>query len=265
MASLSPEMTEHALQAGGMERLARLLHHEDRTQLVFQLVEIVRERTYLRHGVEVRDGDVVLDVGANVGVAAAFFASECGAGQVHSFEPVAPIFRMLSGNLRHFPACVGHNYGLSSSSGRAPITYYPNANAMSGLYADANEDRAHVRTYMINSGMSEGDADRELDGRYDAVTLECELRTLSSVLREESLERVDLLKIDVEKAELDVLYGIEAADWSSIKQIVAEVHDEHGRGATMARMLKSYGFSVTTEQDPMWRGTAARMLYAIRQ
>ena len=265
MASLSPEMTEHALRAAEIERLARLLHHDDRKQLPFQLSEIVGERTYLQHGVEVRKGDVVLDVGANVGVAAAFFASECGAGLVHSFEPVTPIFRMLSANLRHFPSCVGHNYGLSSSSRRAAITFYPNADAMSGLYADANDDRARVRTYMLNRGMSAEEADRELDGRYHAVTLECELRTLSSVLREESLERVDLLKIDVEKAELDVLRGIEEAEWSRIKQVVAEVHDEHGRSATMARMLKSHGFSVTTEQDPMWRGTAMRMLYAIRQ
>lgn len=258
-------MTEHALQAGGIKRLARLLHHDEPRQLPFQLIEIVRKRTYLQHGVDVREGDVVLDVGANVGVAAAFFASQCGAGLVHSFEPVTPIFRMLSENLRHFPTCVGHNYGLSSSSRRAPVTYYPQADAMSGLYADASEDRARVRTYMINSGMSEAKADRKLDGRYDAVTLECELRTLSSVLREEALERVDLLKIDVEKAELDVLRGIEESDWSRIKQVVVEVHDEHGRAATIGRMLSNQGFSVATEQDPIWRGTAIHMLYATRQ
>jgi FkbM family methyltransferase len=113
-------------------------------------------RTY--SGVEVPEGDVVLDVGANVGVAAAFFASECSAGLVHSFEPVTPIFRMLNANLRHFPACVGHNYGLSSFSRRAAITFYPNADAMSGLYADANDDGARVRTYMLNHGMSAEEA-----------------------------------------------------------------------------------------------------------
>lgn len=257
-------MTERELQASRIETLARRLHHDDPRQLLFQLVEIVGERTYLRHGVEVGEGDIVLDVGANVGVAAAFFASECGAGLVHCFEPVPPIFRILSENLRHFPVCVGHNYGLSSSSGRTAITYYPNADAMSGLYADADADRARVGTYMTNMGMSKSEADRELDGRYDPVTLECELRTLSSVLREESLESVDLVKIDVEKAELDVLRGIEEVDWPRIKQVVAEVHDQGGRGATMERMLGSHGFSVTTEQDPMWRGTAIRMLYATR-
>ena len=253
------------LKASSAQDLGRILYHHDPSQLLFQLGEIVGERTYLRHGVDVRAGDVVLDVGANVGVAAAFFAAECSAGLVHCFEPVTPIYSLLRQNLRSFPACVAHNYGLGSAAGRMPITYYPHADAMSSLYADPNEDRARVRTYLINSGRSPDEVDRQLDGRYDTITLSCELRVLSSVLREESLERVDLLKIDVEKAELDVLGGIRGDDWSRIKQVVAEVHDEHGRSTTIARMLSNHGFSVTTEQDPLWRGTAMRMLYATRQ
>jgi 31-O-methyltransferase len=231
---------------------------------MFQLAEIVGERVYVRHGVKVREGDVVLDVGANVGVAAAFFA-ECGAGTVHSFEPVEPIFRLLSRNLRHFPVCIGHNYGLSSSYRRSPITYYPNADAMSGLYADADESRRNVLTYMRNTGMSGPEAERQLADRYEAITLECELRTLSSVLREESLRHVDLLKVDVEKAELDVLRGVEEHDWPRIRQVVAEVHDLRGRAAEMARMLATRGFSARVEQDPEWAGTPIRMLYATRE
>jgi 31-O-methyltransferase len=245
------------------DELGRLLHHDDPSQLLFQLAEIVGERVYVRHGVEVREGDVVLDVGANVGVAAAFFA-ECGAGVVHSFEPVEPIFRLLSRNLRHFPVCIGHNYGLSSSCRSSPITYYPKADAMSGLDADADESRRNVLTYMRNTGTSGPEAERQLADRYEAITLACELRTLSSVLQEESLDHVDLLKVDVEKAELDVLRGIEETDWPRIRQVVAEVHDQRGRGATMARMLTSHGFSVHLEQEPEWTGTPIRMLYARR-
>ena len=58
------------------------LHHYDRSQLSFQLVEIVGELSYLRHGIEVREGAVVFDVGANVGVATLLFALHCGAGAV---------------------------------------------------------------------------------------------------------------------------------------------------------------------------------------
>jgi FkbM family methyltransferase len=244
--------------------LGQVLRHYDRSQLWYQLAEIVEQRTYLRHGVSVDEGDLVLDVGGNVGVAAAFFASECGAGRVHSFEPVEPIFALLRENLLRFPACVAHNYGLSSVAGEAPITYYPNAAAMSGLYADPGADRGQARTTLINTGMSAAKADEHLDRSFEPVELTCELRTLSTVLVEQSITRVDLLKVDVEKAELDVLEGIDEADWPRIRQIVAEVHDEGGRLATISGMLSKRGFSVVPEQDTIWSGTGVHMIYATR-
>jgi 31-O-methyltransferase len=241
-----------------------VLRHPKAEELWFQLAEIVGRRTYLRHGVRVREGDIVLDVGGNVGVAAAFFASECGARLVHSFEPVEPLFRLLEENLRAFPACVAHGYGLSGAAGNAKITYYPGATAMSSLYADADDDRERVRAFLLNSGVPEDRARAQLAELDNSITLSCELRTLSSVLREESIARVDLLKIDAEKAELDVLDGIDEGDWASIGQIVAEVHDEHDRLARISRILAHRGFSVATEQEAGWAGTPMHMLYATR-
>ena len=42
-----------------------------------------------------------------------------------------------------------------------------------------------------------------------ATTVSAQLRTLSSVIAEEGIDRIDLLKINVEKSELDVLLGLE--------------------------------------------------------
>ena len=54
----------------------------------------------------------------------------------------------------------------------------------------------------------------------------CRLRRLSDVMKEQGVERIDLLKIDVERAEEEVLGGIEDEDWEKIDQIVMEAHDE---------------------------------------
>jgi FkbM family methyltransferase len=240
------------------------LRHHDPSQLWFQVEEIVEQRTYLRHGVRVREGDVVLDVGANVGVAAVFFASDCGAGLVHSFEPVAPLFALLRENVAPFPTCVPHAYGLGAKPGQAPITYYPEAASMSGLYADPEADRALVRRVLLNFGVSEEEADESLEGRYRAENLTCELRTLSSVLREQGLDRVDLLKIDVERAELDVLLGLRDEDWPLIRQIVVEVHDKGRRGALVVKELRRRRFRIATEQEPLMRGTDVHVVYATR-
>lgn len=240
------------------------LRHYDRSQLAYQITEIAGERTYLRHGIAVRPGDVVLDVGANVGVAAVFFAAECGAGTVHCFEPVAPAFAVLLENVAALPACVPHAYGLSDHEGEAEITYYPGAAAMSGLYADPERDSALVRVVLGNLGMHGSDADAQLAGRYEPQTLRCALHTLSWAIAQEGIDRVDLLKIDVERAELDVLAGIAEHDWPRIRQVVLEAHDEDGRATAIARALEGRGFTVALAQDAAMRGTAVRMLYARR-
>jgi 31-O-methyltransferase len=250
--------------ADTIEALGRALDHPDRAELLYQLAEIVGERTYLRHGIEVPPGAVVMDVGANVGVAAAFFAGVCKAATVHSFEPVAPLFDFLARNLSPYEACVVHPFGLSESSGRAVITYYARAPGMSGLYAEPDADRDLVRTCMTNLGVPAADAERELANRYEPTRMECELRTLSSVIADEHLDRIDLLKIDVEKAELDVVRGIDDADWPAIAQVAAEVHDINGQLAEFTRLVEERGFTVAIDQDPIMRGTPVHMVYARR-
>lgn len=263
MASVTASVSDGA--AARIAALASILHHPDPSQLAFQVAEIAGERCYERHGVQVEPGATVLDVGANFGVAAAYFLTQRGAGRVDCFEPVAPNYEILLGNVGRLPGCVPHPFGLSSGERRAPITYYPGAAAMSGLYADPERDRALVRTALANLGVAGAEAESRLAGRYEARTLECELRTLSRVLRDEGIAEVDLLKIDVERAELDVLAGIDEPDWPRIRQLVVEVHDDDGRLRRMCSDLDARGFRVATEQDRAMRGTAIHLLYATRE
>ncbi len=247
-----------------IQALGRILKHRDPAQLAFQIVEIAGDLAYQRHGVEVRQGDVVLDVGANVGVAAAFFALHCGAETVHSFEPVPATFDQLENNLAGIDACTVHPYGLSSAPGHAQMTYYPDAAVMSSLHADPERDRRNLRTAMVNMGQDPAEAERQLAGGYEHQMVDCELRTVSSVLREEAIDRVDLLKIDVERAELEVLAGIAEDDWPRIRQIAMEVH-EHEACRAIEHDLRRRGFGVVTVQEPALRDTPIHMLYAVRQ
>ena len=244
--------------------LGQFVRHRDPSQLWFQIAEIAGAQTYLRHGVHLGPGDVVLDVGANVGVAAAFFITQCGVRLVHSLEPVAPVFEMLEETVKDLPGCVPHRLGMGAAPGAVPITYYPDAAAMSGLYADPARDRALVRTALLNAGLTPEEAELRLEGQWESETLTCELTTVSAFLAKEHLDRVDLLKIDVERAELDVLAGVELRDWPKIGQVAVEIHDEQGRCAQIEAMLTELGFRVATDQDAAMAGTSIRMLYAVR-
>jgi thioesterase domain-containing protein/acyl carrier protein len=69
------------------------------------------------------------------------------------------------------------------------------------------------------------------------------------VVRERAIERIDLLKINVEKSEMDVLAGIAEEDWPRIRQVAMEVHDIDGRLARVQRLLSDHGFAVAVEKD----------------
>ena len=98
--------------------------------------------------------------------------------------------------------------GLGERDGRAAFTYYPHVSIVSGRYADARQEREVLAAYERGrSGDGGGEAllAELLADRMGAEIVDCALRTLSGALREEGVERIDLLKIDVEKSELDVL------------------------------------------------------------
>jgi aryl carrier-like protein len=90
------------------------------------------------------------------------------------------------------------------------------------------------------------------------------LRTLSQIIRDEKIECIDLLKIDVEKSEADVLAGIASDDWKKIRQIVIEAHDVDGQVTRLTQLLSTQGYSVIAEQDEYLSGSSLYNVYATR-
>jgi hypothetical protein len=107
-------------------------------------------------------------------------------------------------------------------------------------------------------------ADDLIEARLRGETVQARTRRLSDVLREQGVERVDLLKVDVQKSELEVLAGIDDADWARIRQLVVEVHDVGGRLAAITGELERRGFGVVAEQDPLFAGSIMWNVYARR-
>ncbi|BAZ40750.1 methyltransferase FkbM family protein [Calothrix sp. NIES-4101] len=100
---------------------------------------------------------------------------------------------------------------------------------------------------------------------FQIERVNCQLRTLSDVLREHNIQQIDLLKIDVEKSELDVFLGIDEQDWQKIKQVVVEVHDIDGRVEKITELLNNHSFStVILGQEPIFKGSNIFSLHALR-
>ncbi|MEC7987514.1 MAG: FkbM family methyltransferase, partial [Myxococcota bacterium] len=69
----------------------------------------------------------------------------------------------------------------------------------------------------------------------------CTLKTISQLIAEHDIERIDLLKIDCEGAELEALQGISDEDWGKVSQAVIEVRDIDGRLANIKALLSQNG------------------------
>jgi natural product biosynthesis luciferase-like monooxygenase protein/amino acid adenylation domain-containing protein/non-ribosomal peptide synthase protein (TIGR01720 family)/FkbM family methyltransferase len=228
--------------------------------------EIFEQRTYLRHGIRLHDGACVFDVGANIGLFTLSVYQQVRNPRVFAFEPIPAVFERLrtNGELYGLDAKL-FACGLSDSAREAPFTFYPKWSGMSGLYADAAEDEAITRAFLRNQDPRLAEhADELLEGRFAGQTVVCRLRTLSEVVREQLIERIDLLKIDVERCEVEVLNGIEDGDWAKIRQIVIEGHG-HGKEITaLTDLLERRGFRVVAEDSGLLAETGLFNLYALR-
>ena len=236
--------------------------------------DIFEKRIYLRHGVRLSGGACIFDVGANIGSFLLFAHRESRDTQVYSFEPAPPLFEKLRLNaaLNRVRARL-FNIGIADREGTATFTFYPRSSGMSSFHADKEQEKAVLRRMMETEreagvegvGALMSFAEDLLEERFRSEPFTCRLRPLSDVIEEEEVEWIDLLKIDVQKAELEVLQGIRDEHWPRIGQIAMEVHDLDGRLERIVRLLEERGFRVAVEQDELLQGSVLYNLFAVRE
>ncbi|HEV7519010.1 MAG TPA: FkbM family methyltransferase, partial [Thermoanaerobaculia bacterium] len=248
-----------------------VVFHQNRSETEFLYRELFEEHSYFRHGIELQDGATVFNVGANIGLFDLLLARSVPGVEIFAFEPLPPIYEVLRANLDLYGVRARtFKHGLASVSGSATFDYFPHVSILSGRFADAAAERETLRKYMLAQPRpgeaipSEEEMEDVLTDRLEKRSFVCPMRTLSEVVREHGVEVIDLLKVDVEKAELDVLQGLAEEDWPKVRQVVAEVHDLDGRLGEITQLLTRHGFEVTTEQDEQLRVNDLYNLYARR-
>ncbi|MGH7830374.1 MAG: FkbM family methyltransferase, partial [Candidatus Binatia bacterium] len=151
--------------------------------------EIFERQAYLKHGITIKDGDCIFDVGANIGLFMLFSNQIAKGTRVYSFEPNPAVFEILSANASLYgPNARLCNYGLSDEAKSATFTFFPGFSLLSGFYADAQAEKEVVKAFMINrrkAGASEmaeliEHSDEILDERFSPETFTARLMSLSS-------------------------------------------------------------------------------------
>lgn len=210
-------------------------------EVKFQYDEIFRSHCY-SFALPVRP--FVIDVGANIGLFSLFVKLQRPEASILAFEPVpetAAVFRR-NAELHRLSAVDVREVALGSRPERdAPFTYYPALPGNSTRYPAQKAASIAALGLLYNARVAE----RLYQGRPMTVRVD----RLSSYLLAE--RPVDLLKVDVEGAELDVLLGIDAAHWPLIRQVSLEVHDQQGRLGLVCELLRARGLPPEVDIAPM--------------
>ncbi|MTJ07256.1 FkbM family methyltransferase [Anabaena sp. UHCC 0204] len=231
---------------------------QEETEFIYK--EIFIDKEYLKHGITINDEDCILDVGANIGLFSIFLNTLQKQFKIFAFEPVKPIFEVLTANVNlHSVSNISlYNHGLGSENiSEKTFTFYPNmaGNSTSKPWEKVNQ-RAVMNT-VLHQDM--------VDYFFQSQEVKCEIKTLSSVINSLDIKTIHLLKIDVEGEEYEVLSGINQTDWHKIQQIVLEVQDTEGRINKIQTLLENQGFRIILDPNNMIP-SAFKMfnIYAIR-
>jgi len=243
----------------------RKVQCRDRQEAASVWEEIVGGGSYAAAATGLGPGDVILDIGAHIGLAALHFAVVAPGARILCFEPAPASFSLLRANLdRHVPDAEAVPLAVGAGPGERDLACFPRATTFNTLYPDAQDDRRNREAFLANlqiPAVVKRKAMRELD------TLEhCRVRvtTVSDAVAEHHLDEIALLKIDVERGEQAVLDGIAGDLWPRVRRGVIEVHDLDGRlGSTVSR-LEDLGFTVTTRQDANFTGGSVHVVVARR-
>ena len=246
--------------------------HQNPAETDYIYTEIFEDQSYFRHSVTLSEGAVVFDVGANIGLFSVLVALSVPDARVFAFEPIPETFRALRANAARYGAAVrAFEVALSREGGEAEFSYFPHVSLVSGRYADGADEREAIRAFLRQTPASGDGApasddaiDTLLDARLERRAVRVHMRTVSDVIREEGVDRIDLLKIDGEKSEVDVLEGVEADDWPKIRQVTMEVQDTDGALGRVTEILEGQGFRLAVEQEDELGGTPLVKVYAVR-
>ena len=158
---------------------------------------------YERYGCYIKEGDVVLDLGGNIGIFA-HRAESRGASQVISFEPVTPTFGCLIKN-------------------RGPKTLvYKNAVGGKNGFTTF---RIHTDFTHIGGGTSE-DQDLLLNQRPIIHSERVIIIGINEIFKNIG-SKIDFMKVDIEGGEVEVLSSITDENLGSLRCLSAEFHKSY--------------------------------------
>ena len=200
---------------------------------IMQLGTVWLVEDYEVSGFNINNEDIVIDIGAHIGLFSLFVSQYCKNGKIFSYEPIEKNFRILKENieLNKIKNVIYFNSAVSNQSNKLKI------------FIDS-DDSAH----------SIFESDRDF--------IEVNSTTVKSIFDENKIKKCNLLKLDCEGAEYQIIESIPKEYFLKIDKMIIEYHIANENPELYKKLiqnLKDNSFKIKIE--PISDGMG--MIYAI--
>ncbi len=188
--------------------------------------EIFVKNVYSFGEVKIHEGDVVFDVGANVGVFS-LYASLIKGTRVYSFEPHPSNFKALLNNINQNKIknieCLNSALGVDNQD---------------RILIEGNIAGGHKLSYTNEPINTKG-------------TLKVKADTLTSMTEKLNIDKIDFVKLDCEGAEGEIIKSLGKEGLKNISKMAIEFHDNHSilNHEEILRELQNSGFKTSIKWD----------------
>ena len=175
--------------------------------MAFTHVWLLRE--YDKPGFEINSNDVIIDIGAHIGLFTLFASQFCKSGKIYCFEPIRENFDLLLSNLELNRIINVKPYNIAVSQKIGSVTMY--------LNRDESGHSMHVpgtKSVQVTSN------------------------SLKNIIDSNNLEKCDLIKIDCEGEEYDIINSLPDAYFNKISRMCIEYHFADDKPCLLENLIK---------------------------
>ena len=170
--------------------------------------EIVTDNVYVLDKFVNLEGKVLIDIGANIGIATIIMAKLNPKSIVYAFEPFNKSYELLLENIKanNLSNVIPFNLAVSNKTNK----------------------KLNLSIFGLWSGANSTNSDPNLFGQFYGINKEnqiIECISFDKIITDNNINEIYLLKIDCEGAEYDIIYDSDKFKNGVVKNIVGEFHD----------------------------------------
>ncbi|KAF6246720.1 methyltransferase FkbM [Nitrosopumilus sp. b3] len=199
------------------------------------LVNVFVIEEYQFPGFEIKENDIIIDIGGHIGLFALYATKNCKKGKIFCYEPVKKNYHLLKDNIEMNNISNVNHFNLAVSN-----------------------DQKEIKIFL-----SEDDAGHSIiqsEKKFEIVNS----TTLKKIMDVNNIEKCNFLKMDCEGAEFKILESLPDEYFIKIKKIVMEYHlfnNNYNSYEKMKERLQDLNFDISVKEYSKNLG----LLYAIQR